>query len=89
MDWVPPPPGWGTPPPPIGLAWTGYVAGGTPLAVFRRRTYCLLNVRIIFELTAKQLSQSRLKGMNHNSILFWKSISFSRTCFCKAERLTF
>ena len=33
-----PPAGIGYPLPRIGYAWTGYAAGGRPLAVFRRRT---------------------------------------------------
>ena len=34
LDGVPPPPLWRT-----GYAWTGYGAGGTPLAVSRRMTF--------------------------------------------------
>ena len=30
--------GWGSPPEMVGT-WTGYAAGGTPLAVSRRRTF--------------------------------------------------
>ena len=44
-DWAIPPPGNGVPPW-LGLAYplgTGYAMGGTPLAVFRRRTFLLFN----------------------------------------------
>ena len=46
MGYAPPPPscdgvpiqlGWGTPLAGIGYTWTAYAAGGTPLAVSRRR----------------------------------------------------
>ena len=41
MD-VPPGQGWGTPR--IAYAWTGYAAGGTPLAVSRRKTFLFFSI---------------------------------------------
>ena len=47
MGQPPPSQGWGNPPPPqAGYAMTRYTAGGTPLAVSRRRTVlCWLSMR--------------------------------------------